>query len=470
MAVAPVVRAITAIIFIALNPVASATETSIAYTVQPKDELIKMAAEFFRDPDDWKEVAVFNHLANPDAIHPGQIIHIPVRLVKLQSVAGKLVSVTGDVRLAGARVAVGAVVPEGARLQTGPNSSAVLELADTSRVTLLPRTLAELVASKGYALRKPTSSDAGQWFAGLMRLTTGVLETRAAKNANRASPLQIETPTSVVGVRGTQFRVGYDGSISQSARTEVLEGLVRADNPAQGTGTDLPLGTGAIIHPAVKEIRVVDLLKPPRLAGLPSDVFKPRALWPMPVLAGAARYRAQISGDADFSRIVRDVVVTRESAQWSDLPNGVWFVRVRGIDANGLEGYDSVKMIQVLIPPAPAQAPRQWLARADRLEVINGHHILQFEAQGLDASHVILATVKTEKPPYTRLAKALVSAGAGPVIMDLGELHANEKYQLNLTVAQEDGATLSPTDYRFEGLGAGGHVTGALRPLPTGAR
>ena len=85
---------------------------------------------------------------------------------------------------------------------------------------------------------------------------------------------------------------------------ETAVALVRADNTAQQSGADLPKGTGALINPAEKEVRVVKLLEAPDLSGVPSEVTRPAGTWPMPVQAGAAAYRVQVASDAEFNQIV----------------------------------------------------------------------------------------------------------------------------------------------------------------------
>lgn len=425
-----------------------------------------MSAESFSSPDDWKEIVTLNKMKDPDAIKPGQILKIPTRLMKLFPLNATLVSTSGDVQLGGTRVGVGTAVPEGSKLQTGRNSSAVLELADGSRVTMLPNTLAELTTSRSYGLRGDTAaSGSTNWFSGLLRLSAGVLETLATKNVKRNSPLQIETPTSLVGVRGTQFRVSYDDPVSQNARTEVLEGNVRADNPAQGSGTDLPGGKGSVFNAAVKAIAVVDLPKAPDLSTVTDLIFKPQALWLMPATTSYKTFRAQIAGDRNFDHIVRDVVVNDGNANFSDLPNGQWFARVRSIRDDGIEGYDTAKVVQVMIPPQPAQPARQWTITGDVLEMIDGKQVLRFSHAGLDISHAVVASVKLARPPFTRIGRAVFKGDVQDIRIELGVLEPNEPLELNLTVAQQDGALVFPVDYAFATLATAGHADGSLKRL-----
>ncbi len=107
------------------------------------------------------------------------------------------------------------------------------------------------------------------------------------------------------------------------------------------------MGTGAVVRPAEREIRVVKLLPAPDLSGVPAEVLKPAATWAMPTLEGAVAYRVQVSSDEKFDRIVRDLKVASNTADFASLANGSWFARVRGIDPAGLEGFDTVKLIAV---------------------------------------------------------------------------------------------------------------------------
>ena len=348
-------------------------EPSLVYTVRPTDNLIKFTRDMLVNPKAWPEVAKFNQLKDPDVLSIGQKLNIPLRFLKSKPANGKVISAEGDVTLGGSAMQPGAALADGAKIKTGPNSSAVIELGDGSRVKILPGSLAEIVSNRDYAMRDASRSGSTNWFSGLMRLTEGALEALASKTANRATPLKIETPTSVVGVRGTEFRVAFDDPLGKAARTEVIEGLVRADNPAQASGADLPRGTGAVVKPTEKEVKVVLLLPAPDLSGIPSEVLKPQGSWPMPTLAGARAYTVQIASDEQFDKIVRDLKVSTGSADLGSLPNGNWFARVRGIDAVGLEGFNSVKLIAV--------KDGEWRVTFSSMSVVDGKTVLNWEGQ-----------------------------------------------------------------------------------------
>ena len=350
-----------------------AKEPSLPYVVRPSDNLSKFGREMLTSPRAWNDVAKFNQLKNPDVIFPGQQLNIPLRFLKSKAASGKVISAEGDVTLGGSAMQPGAALADGAKIKTGVNSSAVIELGDGSRVKILPSSLAEVVTNRDYAIRDSSKSGSTNWFSGLMRLSEGALEALASKTAKRAKEFQIETPTSLVGVRGTEFRVAFDDPLGKAARTEVIEGLVRADNPAQASGADLPKGTGAVVNPAEKEVKVVLLLPAPDLAGIPSEVLKPQGSWPMPTLAGAKAYLVQVASDEQFDKIVRNLKVDTGAVDLGSLPNGNWFARVRGIDGVGLEGFNSVKLIAV--------KDGEWRVTYSSMSVVDGKTVLSWSGQ-----------------------------------------------------------------------------------------
>ena len=351
-----------------------AKEPSLPYIVRPSDNLSKFGREILTTPRAWNEVSKYNQLKDPNVIFPGQTLNIPLRFLKSEPASGKVISTEGDVTLQGGAMQPGAALADGAKIKTGANSSAVIELGDGSRIKILPGSLAEIVTNRDYAMRDASKSGSTNWFSGLMRLTEGALEALASKTTKRAKELQVETPTSLVGVRGTEFRVAFDDPLGKAARTEVIEGLVRADNPAQLSGADLPKGTGAVINPLEKEVKVVLLLPAPDLAGIPTEILKPQGNWPMPTLTGASAYSVQVARDEQFDKIVRSLKVAgNASADLSSLPNGNWFARVRGIDAVGLEGFNSVKLIVV--------KDGEWRVVYSSMTVVDGKTVLSWDGQ-----------------------------------------------------------------------------------------
>ncbi len=364
---------------------AAMTEPFISYTVKPRDTLQGVSRSLLKDPAKWAEVAQLNSMKNPNLLSLGQVINVPRSLLNLQTqprlaTPGKILSVQGDVKIGGQSVQVGASVPEGARIETGADSSAIVELGDGSKVQMMPRTLAEVTTQYGYAFRDPATSASTTWFSGAIRLVSGVLDTLANKQASRLSPLTVTTPTSVIGVRGTQFRVAFEDPSTGISRTEVLEGKVQADNTVQQVNANLSGGFGAAINPKEREIKVVSLL--PALAQelLPAQVLRTstqsptpgRAQWLVGSLTGAAGYRAQFSIDEKFSQIQSDIKSNTPALDVSALVDGSYYARVRGVDSSGIEGFDAVRLVQIKTAAVSLLWPKEIAIEASADYVPNG--------------------------------------------------------------------------------------------------
>ena len=435
-------RAQAATVLIAISyagtGLAEVREASLPYTIKSTDTMSRFSREVLVNPRAWQEVVKFNQLKNPNMLSIGQQLNIPVRLIKSTPAGGKVISAEGNVTAKNGPLQVGSAVVDGSIIQTGANSSAVVELGDGSRIKILPNSLAEVVMNRNYAL-KSGNATSSNWFSGLMRLTQGTLEAVASKVIQRATPLQVQTPTSLVGVRGTAFRVAFDDPLSKSARTEVIEGKVRADNVSQGIGADLPLGTGAVIKPLEKEVKVALLLPAPDLSAISGDVVKPQASFAMPTLAGASAYRLQVSSDEKFDKIVRDLKVSTASADLSTLPSGNWFARVRGIDAAGLEGFDTIKLIAV--------KDGLWRVINSSITLEGGKTVLSWDGQLVTGQAMTAQRYTAFLASDAAFTKDLRNAEAagGQTSIVLGDLKPGVHY-----IRIQGNAALNSQIYRFE--------------------
>lgn len=335
-------------------PSAQAQESVVELTVTRTDTLIGLSRQVLINPQAWREVALLNKLRNPNRISSGQVLRIPQRLLRSSPTPAKLVSVVGDVRIDGAAGVLGGEVNEGQKLETSEGASAVLAMADGSRLRVPPSSLAEVASSRTYGGRGAAlGAEAGTdgWFAGALRVLRGSVEVFATK-VLRAKPLEVITPTAVVGVRGTQFRVGFDEAASASTRLEVIEGVVRLDAGNQTAGVDLRAGFGAVNDASRAAPRVARLLEAPDLGAVP-ELFE-RPLVRFKPAAPADVLRVQVAEDSAFDRIVSDQrVPAGTDVRIAGLEDARWYLRARRIDDQGIEGFDTTRAFVLKARPEP---------------------------------------------------------------------------------------------------------------------
>jgi hypothetical protein len=197
------------------------------------------------------------------------------------------------------------------------------------------------------------------WFAGTMRLLSGSLEA-VASQFRRAKPLEVQTPTAVIGVRGTSYRVHASGEKEQAiSRTEVLEGKVRAESAASRAGADVAGGFGVALDAAGTPPTVRALLPAPDLSGVPQRFEQPVVRFASP--SQDATVRVQVADDEAFDRVVSDQrLAAGTEVRVGGLPDGNWWLRARKLDDAGIEGYDTKRSFVLKARPEPPAtiAPR----------------------------------------------------------------------------------------------------------------
>ncbi|HEY9024282.1 MAG TPA: FecR domain-containing protein [Burkholderiaceae bacterium] len=333
----------------------AADDLLVPYTVTTHDTLIGLNRMIFTAPGAWKEVARINHLPDSNRINPGQVLQVPARYLHSKVVPAQVLSVFGDVRIDDKPAAAGAALPVGATIRTGDASSAVVQLADGSHVKLAPDSQGRLDEQRRFQVKATAAAIDDGLVAASLRLISGTVEVFASK-VLRARPLEVSTPTAVIGVRGTVYRVRNDvtpataaASAVNASATEVLEGKVHAQVGASAAqAADVPAKFGAPLEDGRKPV-VLPLPPAPDLSSVP-PVFDH-----LPVkfrLPGVLPWRVQVANDAAFDHIQYDLHVDAgEEAYIPQLPDGRWHLRVRSVSPEGLEGLDAVREFQLLARP-----------------------------------------------------------------------------------------------------------------------
>lgn len=326
-----------------------------AYRIQPGDTLIQLAQTYLDERHGWQDLQRLNRVADPYKLPPGGVLRLPLAWLQRDSAVARVLHVRGEARLlrpgsAAAVLTEGMSLQAGDRLQTGPAASLSLRFADGSRLLLGADSL--------LGLEQLLVQGRGALTSTQLRLEQGGADSRVEPGSTVPPRYELRTPSLNLGVRGTEFRVQ-----AEAGRTavQVLAGRVAADAGARPTArpTALTAGQGALAQ-AGSPLQVQALPAPPALPPtLRAEQLPLRLSWAATPQARA--YRVQLFAEQDFDRLLLDGRVSTPEIVWpqaAQLPDGRYSLRLRSIDALGLEGPASESLLQLKARPEPPL----WLA------------------------------------------------------------------------------------------------------------
>jgi hypothetical protein len=327
---------------VALN---TATAGDFVYTVQPGDHPWNVAQRYLVSSSLGPQLLQLNKLVDDRHIMPGTRLRIPQSWLKLETAQVRVLAAYGDTTQQNKTnnliaVSVGDVLSAPVTLRTGPTGSVTLGFADGSRV--LMRRDSEL------QLRQTQQRVLGRANMTQLFLMHGSLENQVTPLGNSGGRFEIRTPAAVAAVRGTDFRVQ---ALGLELRTEVLDGTVNVANRAGQVNT--MAGQGALAQIGQSPVRSMrPLLQAPSLDGLPERIERLPIDLPMQRLEGAAAYRTQLAPDAGFNVVLSDETNSAARIRARDVDDGSYVLRLRAIDADGLEGYSAQRTVIVHARPA----------------------------------------------------------------------------------------------------------------------
>lgn len=331
------------VICICLPPPAPAEGNDLLYRTRRGDTLVGIGERLLRRPADWPTVQRLNHVADPYRMPSGKTLRIPLRLLRLEAAPASVATVTGEVRSNGRPLAPGSALPEGSQVTTGEDGYITIELADGSKLTLQPRSKLRLDSLRRY---RNTAV-----YGMLMNLKEGRLETEAAKVAGAAARHELRHPGAVLSVRGTRYRAAVTGP--RSGVVEVTQGAVSAARRDRRRSVLVHEGFGLVATAGRPLAAPTQLIEAPDITAVPTRQERVAMYLRFAALPGAVSYRAQLAADEAFYGVVADQIVSAPELKLAAPPDGDYWLRVRAIDAKGLEGVDAVKRIELRARPEP---------------------------------------------------------------------------------------------------------------------
>jgi hypothetical protein len=230
----------------------------IPYKIKAGDTFNKVAQKYLQLPVEMAAIQKVNQLKNIDMLSVGTELLIPRHIVKQSPSKASVMSLSCStaIRVADSPkpLAVGTVILEGAIIEVPPECHVSLLLEDGS-IIRLPSSAALKITT----LRKNALETAPEV---RLDLTHGRIELDVNKGRAKTTPFEIRTPLSIMGVRGTEFRVGYSPE-DNVGQVEVLGGVVQTRGRADSQARPITKGLGVPIDGDGKALGIEKLLAPP---------------------------------------------------------------------------------------------------------------------------------------------------------------------------------------------------------------
>jgi hypothetical protein len=312
----------------------SANQPEWRYSVRPGDNLIHFGRQYLINPDDWVALQKLNNIKNPNRMRAGQIVRVPLALVKQLPAPAEVALSSGKAGILKADksvlpVTTGQQLTAGTELITGENSKLNIKFADGSIVSMQPNTTMKLDTLSIYS--------GGGMVDTKLRLQQGKVETEANPTHLKGNQMQIITPTAVAAVRGTKFRVSTD---DVSIKQETLEGNVALS--AAGEEVAVDKGFGSLSEGGNAPLPPILLIPAPATGSLPVKLEAVPIAFNMPAQDGAVAWLGKVSTEPQFNSILTEKLSQGSNLSFSDLPDGKYYLKVRAKDKQGLEGYDAM--------------------------------------------------------------------------------------------------------------------------------
>lgn len=328
---------------------------SIVYGIAQAETLSSISQRFTGTPKHWAAIGKYNGIRNDRTIPIGSAIAIPAYLLPDKNAFAIIVSVQGEVSIItkdGDTVAAkaGGSLVEGTLIATADDGFIALQLKDGTTFALPPASnlqLSELRVQE-YTGRPRTA----------LTLQKGRITSLVTPFSLPKSQYKVQTPLAIAGVRGTLFRINFDGERSFS---EVLQGTVNVAPEGRASAVqsrNVHANYGAISTGKTQITTPTPLPAPPQLAAS-AELEQRLPLRFSLTQSEAAAFRVGIFTDVQGLHQVAETRGARDNngdttqLRIADLADGDYYVHASAINQQGLEGSPVVHKLRLKARPFP---------------------------------------------------------------------------------------------------------------------
>lgn len=323
------------VVALAATPVWAQDAAHIVYKLQPGDTLRSLVARWMNKPQALQEIVKYNAIRDPNLVIAGDSLKIPRHLIRRQpsSAVVSRLNCNAITRIdAGSPVPVhaGDTLLEGHVVQIPAGCQMAVTLEDQSLLRLMSGAVIRFQTLRRHPLEAAPEVR--------VELLDGRLEVDVPRKRQPAEPpFEVRTPTSVAGVRGTEFRVGFD-TAKRNSLIEVNTGEVAAQGSADTREQLARAGQGVVIQADGKSLPVEDMLAAPRYAGGTSEGGPTRWLFRFDPPAQAREFQVRHSQDASFAFFQSSESLSQPQITVEDFGSRTLFQQWSAVSASGIVG------------------------------------------------------------------------------------------------------------------------------------
>ncbi len=329
------------------------TDENWIYQVQTGDSLWSITERHLLGIRWVTPLQRLNQVADPYVLEPGRDLQVPVAWTRRLPAELALESMAGEISILAGESAQPVPATAGMRLRTGDqllagaDGHALLRYPDQSSTQVFPDSRIRVLVSEMLGEQAT------------LRVRLAVEQGRSEHQVRPSSTLpgndlRVIAPYATTSVRGTHFRVAVKPE-EQASLVGVLKGSVEVARPESAAAAiDLGQGQGTVAQAGTESLLAATLLPAPVLPQTLAALERLPLLLRVPAVAGASRYGGELSLDPEYRSVVATATGTGSALVFPDhLPDGDYWLRVRAIDGDGLEGLDAGARLVVNARPEP---------------------------------------------------------------------------------------------------------------------
>lgn len=305
----------------------------ITYKIKAGDTFNKFAQKYLTQPVDLAAIQKFNQINDINQLAIGAELHVPRHMLKhaLAKATVMSISCANPIRVSNNKpLTVGAVLREGAVIDVPPECHVALLLEDSSVIRLPSGATMQLTVLRKNLLESVPEVR--------LDLTRGRVELDVNKDRGNKAPFEIRTPLSVMGVRGTEFRVGYSPD-DKAGQVEVLGGIVETKGRADTQSRPITKGFGVPVDANGKALDIEKLLSPPTFVSAEATTGNmPSYVVRLNPIDKAAYYVANIAATANLSGARSSENLLAPEIFISRLTKQASFYKLSSVSHTGLVG------------------------------------------------------------------------------------------------------------------------------------